>query len=91
MCRKAQADLVHDNYWAARAGMFYYDYVRALVRGFAADADSLIDVGSGNGAYLEDFYWIGTRHALDWKTPYSSPPGDGNHSEFLHVQSGPRL
>lgn len=54
-------------YWRRRAQMFYYEYVRTLVRAFAADSNSLMDVGSGNAEYIEDFYWIGTRHALDQK------------------------
>jgi hypothetical protein len=63
--------------------MFYYEYVRTLVRAFAADSDSLIDVGSGNAEYIEDFYWIGTRHALDRKKIYSSESVIGINADFL--------
>ena len=54
--------------------MYYYAYAYAcdLIRAFGADAKSMIDVGSGNARYLEEFYWIETRHALDKTKAYSS-------------------
>ena len=64
--------MVSDTYWARRSKMYYYAYAGDLIRAFAADAESMIDVGSGNARYMEEFYWIGTRHALDKTKAYSS-------------------
>ena len=64
--------VVSDTYWARRSKMYYYAYAGDLIRAFAADAESMIDVGSGNARYMEEFYWIGTRHALDKTKAYSS-------------------
>jgi len=80
--------VVSRKYWRRRSQMFYYEYVRYLVRAFAADAESLIDVGSGNAEYIEDFYWIHTRHALDRKRPYSSAAVAGIQAEFLTFEPG---
>ena len=64
--------MVSDTYWARRSKMYYYAYACDLIRAFGAESKSMIDVGSGNARYMEEFYWIETRHALDKTKAYSS-------------------
>jgi hypothetical protein len=65
------------NYWAKRRDMMYYRYIDRLVRTAGADANSLIDVGSGNCPYLEWFYWIERRVSVDIDAPYASETVEG--------------
>jgi hypothetical protein len=60
------------SYWSKRSGYMYYKYVDFLVRGLATDAKSLIDVGSADAQYIENFHWIPKRHTLDIREPYNS-------------------
>lgn len=59
-------------YWAGRTELMYYRYVDFMVRALAADARSLIDVGSADAQYIENFDWIQKRNTLDIKNPYNS-------------------
>jgi hypothetical protein len=61
----------------------YYRYIDAIVRGVAADAKSLLDVGSASAQYLEEFDWIETKIAVDLKTPYSSASVKGITANFF--------
>jgi hypothetical protein len=70
-------------YWETRKEMMYYKYIDVLVRAFAADARSLIDVGARNTPVAEAFDWIPERAALDLWAPYHSPRVRGIQADFL--------
>lgn len=70
-------------YWETRKDMMYYKYIRVLVRAFAADARSLIDVGSRNTPLVEEFDWIPRRVALDLGRVYRSENVEGIQCDFL--------
>ena len=73
-------------YFAKRQHLIYYAYVKMIVRGIAADARSMIDVGSADTSCLEDFEWVEHRDALDIRRPYSSSSVRGITSDFLKFQ-----
>jgi hypothetical protein len=77
---------LESGYWAKRSNMMYYQYVDFLVRKLAADAKSLIDIGSANAQYIEDFDWIPKRNTLDIKKPYSSENVAGIQMDFFDFQ-----
>lgn len=64
----------------------YYKYIDRLVSSFAAEARSIIDVGSANAAYLEAFDWISERHTLDKRKAYSSEKVRGITADFFEFQ-----
>ncbi len=66
--------------------MMYYRYVDFLVRALAVDARSLIDVGSANAQYIENFDWIQKRHTLDIRKPYSSENVAGIETDFFDFE-----
>lgn len=53
------------HYGSRRAHLKYYVAVDRIVRGLASDAKSLIDVGSANATYADEFDWIPERVCLD--------------------------
>jgi SAM-dependent methyltransferase len=59
-------------YWRQRSDMLYYSYVDYIIRTVGAEAESLIDVGSGNCPYLDWFDWIPERVSVDIRVPYES-------------------
>lgn len=59
-------------YWSGRSDLIYYKYFEMLVRCLAPQAESIIDVGSGNSPYLEWFDWIPRKVSVDIRAPYSS-------------------
>lgn len=73
-------------YWSKRSNMMYYQYVDFLVRRLAADAGSLIDVGSANAQYIENFAWIPKRNTLDIRNPYASENVSGIEMNFFDFQ-----
>ena len=77
-------------YWSRRQGLMYYQYVDEIVRSLGAEAKSLIDIGSANASYTENFDWIGKRHALDIRKPYSSDRVKGIRSDFFSFQPDER-
>jgi hypothetical protein len=74
---------VKGTYWNTRQDMMYYKYIDFLVRAFAANAKNLIDIGTANTAYIENFDWISEKYALDIKNPYSSPNVKSIEIDFL--------
>ncbi|MCD9027309.1 hypothetical protein LDO26_03655 [Luteimonas sp. BDR2-5] len=74
------------SYFERRKHMMYYRYVDMIVRGLAADARSLIDVGSADAAYLEQWNWIPVRHALDKRKAYSSANVKALKQDFFKFQ-----
>lgn len=60
------------SYWAGRFDMMYYKYIEVMLRCVAPQAESLVDIGSGNSPYLEWFDWIPERVSFDIRTPYQS-------------------
>lgn len=70
-------------YWDRRSHLMYYRYIDAIVRGVAAEAQSLLDVGSSNAQYLEEFDWIKTKVTVDLKTAYSSATVQGITADFF--------
>ena len=61
----------------------YYRYVRAIVQGVAADANSIIDIGSHDTPIIEWFDWVPKRATLDWKIPYTSEHVEGIKTDFF--------
>ena len=61
------------SYWRQRSDMLYYRYIDWIIRATGAQAESLIDVGSGNCPYLDWFDWIGDRVSVDIRVPYAGP------------------
>lgn len=89
--KKANPTLkARSGYWAKRRGMMYYQYVRMLAFPLAAEARSLIDVGSHSTSLAEEFDWIPERVALDLGTPYSSDSVRGIQADFLHFRPARR-
>jgi hypothetical protein len=84
--KRADGDYKHKQkpgYWAKRSNHMYYKYVDYLVRALAADANSLIDVGSADAQYIENFHWIPKRNTLDIRKPYSSENVAGIEMNFF--------
>lgn len=75
-----------EGYWDRRTHFIYYRYVDLMVRGLAADANSLVDVGSADARYVEGFDWIPHRHALDITAPYSSENVRGIEADFFDFE-----
>lgn len=71
------------SYWQQRQQMMYYRYIDVLVRAMAADARSMIDVGSSNTPVIEWFDWIHRRDALDLREPYASENVRGIKANFI--------
>lgn len=61
----------------------YYRYIDAIVAGVAAEAKSLLDVGSAGTPYIENFDWIPKRVTIDISTPYSSKTVEGIKGDFF--------
>ena len=59
-------------YWNNRQDLIYYRYVDYILRSIAADAKSLLDVGTGNCPYPDWFDWIPDRISIDLQNPYRS-------------------
>ena len=78
-------------YWARRSDMLYYRYVDYMVRTVAAEARSLIDVGTGGCPYLEWFDWIPERVSFDLDDPYGSESVRGLAGDFLTCDLGRRF
>lgn len=74
---------VDDHYWARRSNMMYYKYIDILVKAFAYEAQSIIDIGSANTKCIELFEWIPQKFTLDIKNPYSSPNVTAIETDFL--------
>lgn len=70
-------------YWAGRTNLMYYQYVDFLVRALAADCQSLIDVGSADAQYIENFDWIKKKNTLDIRKPYESEAVEGIKIDFF--------
>lgn len=71
------------DYWKRRQKMMYYQYVLDIAGPLAAEARSLIDVGSHGTSMAEAFDWIPERVALDLREPYSSPAVTGIKADFF--------
>lgn len=74
------------SYWDKRSHMMYYQYVKYMVQALAADANSMIDVGSSNAEYVESFDWIPQRHTIDLENPYYSDRVQGFEMDFMQFQ-----
>lgn len=79
----AKLEGVDETYWTRRSNMMYYKYIEILVKAFAYDAKSIIDVGSANTEYIEKFHWIPNKYTLDIKNPYSSVNVTAIETDFL--------
>lgn len=64
-------------YWRNRSDLLYYQYFRYIMRVIATEAESVIDVGTGNTPYLEWFDWIPKRVSVDMRVPYKSDTVQG--------------
>src|SRR5690625_1680048 len=74
---------VDEQYWTRRSSMMYYKYIDVLVKAFAYQAESIIDIGSANTRYIESFDWIPHKFTLDIKNPYRSPNVTAIETDFL--------
>ncbi len=54
-----------DNYWKRRKNLRYYKEVLRLVKQWAGDAKTVIDVGSGNLPLILELGWIPSKTSLD--------------------------
>lgn len=78
-------------YWAERSDLLYYRYVDYVMRVAAAQARSVVDVGTGGCPYLEWFDWIPERVSFDLEEPYRSPTVTGIAGELLSHDFGRRF
>mgnify|MGYP001947681935 CR=1 FL=1 len=72
-----------NHYWLSRSEMMYYKYIEILVKVFAYNAKSIIDVGSANTKYLESFDWIPHKYTLGIENRYDSPNVTSIEEDFL--------
>ncbi|MDX5474077.1 MAG: hypothetical protein LPK00_00950 [Bacillaceae bacterium] len=80
---RVQKNEVQSGYWDRRSYMMYYRYIDLLVKGLASDAKSMIDIGSSDAEYIENFDWIDERVALDISNPYNSNKVKGIEMDFF--------
>lgn len=73
-------------YGSRRAHMMYYIYIDRIVAGIAADATSLVDVGTANAEYMERFDWIPKRYCIDLKNVYRSKGVTSIEADFFTWQ-----
>lgn len=66
--------------------MMYYQYVRRIIGALGANAQTMIDVGSGNCPYLEWFNWIPERVSVDIRVPYTSDHVRGIKGDIFELQ-----
>ena len=71
------------DYWDQRRSFIYYRYVEIILREAAANARSLIDVGTGNCPYIEEWDWIPRRFSLDPNAPYRSANVQGIKADLM--------
>jgi len=71
------------SYWERRKSYRYMRATRNLVDGLAAEADSILDVGSNGCAYLDWFPQIARRVSLDIDNPYSGHGVEGIKADFF--------
>jgi len=71
------------SYWQRRQNSVYLRNVRRLVDDVAADAQSILDVGSNGCGYLEWFPSIPHRVSLDIETPYQATGIKSIKADFL--------
>lgn len=79
------------DYWGGRANLMYYRYVDYIVRGVGSEVRSLLDVGSSNAAYIENFTWIPQKTALDISQPYHSENVQSIEADFLTYEIAHRF
>jgi SAM-dependent methyltransferase len=89
--RKGTVAYASGAYWESRQDMLYYQYFRYIVRCLAAEAASMLDVGSGNAPYLEWFDWIPRRVSVDLKGPYRSAAVEGIEGDIRALDLGERF
>lgn len=83
---KNEAQSKRLDYRTRRSNMMYYRYIDFLVRALAADAESMIDVGSSNTRLLESFDWIPKRDTLDVSRTYTSKSVTGIKQDFFDFE-----
>jgi len=66
--------------------MMYYRYIQRMIEKLGAEAQSMIDVGSGNCPYLEWFDWIPERVSVDIRVPYESDHVRGIKGDIFQLQ-----
>lgn len=74
------------SYWRNRSDMLYYKYFSYMIRCIGPEAESMIDVGSGNAPYLEWFDWIPKRVSVDLEVPYQSDAIRGVAGDIRELQ-----
>ncbi len=84
-------EMISQAYWKKRSDLIYYRYVDYMVRALGRDAQSMIDVGSGNCPYLEWFDWIPRRVSVDLGVPYRSDNVEGIQGDIHKLDFGQRF
>lgn len=69
----------------------YYQYIYYILRTAAADARSLLDVGTRDCGYLEWMDWIEERVSIDLVKPYRSPNVQGEVADFFDYHPAKRF
>lgn len=72
-----------EKYWAGRDESVYLYSVSLLVRELGRDAQSILDVGSAGGSYIDWFDWIPSRTSLDLSVPYRAANVQSVVADFL--------
>jgi hypothetical protein len=70
------------DYWGVRKDYVYYQHVRDLAAGIAADAQSILDVGS-NGCPQLDWFTAPHRVSVDISNPYRGDGVEAITADFL--------
>jgi hypothetical protein len=71
-------------YWEERKHYKYYSYMHDLIRKYAIDAKSVIDIGSAGIPFVEKLDWIPEKYSLDIIRPYQSETVTGIVANFYH-------
>jgi hypothetical protein len=84
--RRATRTPVGLTYWNRRRDLLYYQVVRILATRLAAEAGSVLDVGSRGSPYIEWFEDVPIRTSLDLVEPYFGEGVTSVTSDFLKWQ-----
>jgi SAM-dependent methyltransferase len=80
-------------YWKSRADLLYYRAVYQVVSGIGSNAQSIIDVGSADTAYVGWFHWIDRKVQLNLRfRNKAGPPGiERVEGDFLAWESAEKF
>lgn len=79
------------DYFGKRQHLIYYRYIDFMIRGLAADAKSILDVGGSDARYLENYDWFERRVSIDMKRTYESDKVETIVCNFFDYQPGAKF